>query len=58
MERIVFWLESKDSNYFEGLDLYKALLNCNKNLLRNLQRGETAFNKQKLIYELKKIFRY
>lgn len=54
MERIIFWLESKDSPYMEGLDLYESLPNHNKNLTRNLRRNETALNRQKLRYELKK----
>ncbi|WP_353158459.1 hypothetical protein [Myroides odoratus] len=54
MERIIFWLESKDSPYMEGLDLYESLPNHNKNLARNLRRNETALNRQKLRYELKK----
>lgn len=55
MERIIFWLESKDSDYFEGLRLYESLPTHNKNLVRNLKRTESAFNRQKLIYELKKV---
>ncbi len=55
MERIIFWLESKDSDYFEGLQLYESLPTHNKNLVRNLKRTESAFNRQKLIYELKKV---
>ncbi|EHO05403.1 hypothetical protein HMPREF9714_03341 [Myroides odoratimimus CCUG 12901] len=55
MERIIFWLESKSSNYFEGLQLYESLPTHNKNLVRNLKRAESAFNRQKLIYELRKV---
>lgn len=55
MERISFWLEFKDSDYFEGLRLYESLPTHNKNLVRNLKRTESAFNRQKLIYELKKV---
>ncbi len=54
MERIIFWLESKDSPYMEGLDLYESLPNHNKSLVRNLRRTENPLNRQKLIYELKK----
>ncbi|MGL5276421.1 hypothetical protein [Myroides sp.] len=54
MERIIFWLESKSSDYFEGLHLYESIPTHNKNLLRNLKRTESAFNRQKLIYELRK----
>ncbi|ALU25266.1 hypothetical protein [Myroides odoratimimus] len=55
MERIIFWLESKNSNYFEGLSLYESIPTHNKNLVRNLKRTESAFNRQKLIYELRKV---
>ncbi|MDM1502263.1 hypothetical protein HX071_08600 [Myroides marinus] len=55
MERIIFWLESKNSDYFEGLSLYESLPTHNKNLVRNLKRTESAFNRQKLIYELRKV---
>lgn len=54
MERIKNWLNNP-TDYQEGITIYKSLKTCNKMLLRNFERTETALNKQKLIYELRKV---
>lgn len=44
-------------NYTEGIALYKALPNTNKNYLKVFKRRETPQNKMKLKYELQKFIK-
>lgn len=54
MESISNWLKNKGS-YAEGVALYAAIPGMKPTLLKMLSKGETATNKEKLTYELKKI---
>lgn len=48
------WLNN-NGTYADGLKIYEGFSNHNKNLLRNLKRKKSPVNRQKLIYELKKL---